>query len=236
MVSVVVPKASEQEAIVVGVGELGGVFSLGLLRRGYSVQPVLRSTPVEPLATRLTAPALCVIAVAEDDLANVLDGWARRYSDRWVLMQNELRPSEWERRGLATPTVAVVWFEKKPGREARPIVSTPVYGPQATVIVNALTGLGLPAHVEPDREQLLFELCLKNLYILSMNFVGLVYPKDVGTIWYDHRPYLDQNLCGSTRARSRSDAAQPPERSPCASSSKGSSLPIRVMPQRVEPR
>jgi hypothetical protein len=192
MVSVAVPKAPEQEAFVVGMGELGGVFSLGLLRRGYSVIPVLRNTPVESLVARLTAPALCVISVAEDDLTNVLDGWARRYADRWVLMQNELRPSEWERRGLGTPTVAVVWFEKKPGREPRPIVSTPVYGPQAAVIVSALTSLGLPAHVEPDREQLLFELCLKNLYILSMNFVGLVFPKDVGTIWYDHRPYLDQ--------------------------------------------
>lgn len=189
-----VPALSEasQEALVIGVGELGGVFSLGLLRRGYSVLPVLRQTPTEPLLARSPEPSLCVIAVGEEDLSQVLDGWAKRYADRWVLMQNELRPSEWERRGLQTPTVAVVWFEKKPGREVRPLVSSPVYGPHASVIVGALTALGLPAHVEADPEQLLFELCLKNLYILSMNIVGLTHPTDVGTIWHEHRPYLDQ--------------------------------------------
>jgi hypothetical protein len=192
MVSVAVPKLTDREALVVGMGELGSVFSLGLLRRGYSVTPVLRTTPTETILTRPIQPSLCVIAVTEDDLSNVLDGWARRYSDGWVLMQNELRPSEWERRGLSTPTVAVVWFEKKAGRLPKPIVSTPVHGPHALVIVDALTAVGIPAHHEPDREQLLFELCLKNLYVLSMNFVGLVHPYDVGTVWYDHRAYLDQ--------------------------------------------
>lgn len=192
MVSVAAPKPADREALVVGMGQLGSVFSLGLLHRGYSVTPVLRDTPADAILARPTQPSLCVIAVTEDELPNVLDGWARRYSDGWVLIQNELRPSEWERRGLATPTVAVVWFEKKPGRDAHPIVSTPVHGPHAPIIVDALTSLGLPAHLEPDREQLLFELCLKNLYILSMNFVGLVFPYDVGTVWYDHRAYLDQ--------------------------------------------
>jgi len=192
MVSVAVPKGTDQEALVVGMGQLGGIFSLGLLRRGYTVVPILRTTPIEHLSVQKYNPEVCVITVAEDELSHLLDGWARKYSDRWVLVQNELRPSVWERRGLQTPTIAVVWFEKKPGREARPIVSTPVHGPHAQLIVTALTALGLPAHVEPDSEQLLFELCLKNLYILSMNFVGLTFPEDVGTIWYDHRPYLDQ--------------------------------------------
>jgi ketopantoate reductase len=192
MLSVAAPKTTDQETLVVGMGEIGSVFALGLLRRGYTVVPILRSTPVETILARPSNPSLCVVAVAEDDLDHVLDGWARRYADRWVLMQNELRPSEWERRGLDTPTVAVVWFEKKPGREPHTIVSTPVHGPHAQVVISALSSLGLPVHHEPDREQLLFELCLKNLYILSMNFAGLEYPTDVGTIWHEHRPYLDQ--------------------------------------------
>jgi hypothetical protein len=192
MVSVAVPKPANREALVVGMGELGSVFSVGLLRRGYSVTPVLRSTPEETILTRPLQPSLCVISVTEDDLQSVLDGWLRRYADRWVLVQNELRPSEWERRGLSTPTVAVVWFEKKQGSVVHPIISTPVHGPHSGVIVDALTSLGIPAHQEPDPEQLLFELCLKNLYVLSMNFAGLVFPKDVGTIWYDNRAYLDQ--------------------------------------------
>lgn len=192
MLSVAVPRSPDPEALVVGMGEMGSVFALGLLRRGYTVAPVLRSTPVETILSRAANPALCVVAVAEDDLEHVLDGWARRYADRWVLMQNELRPSEWERRGLDTPTIAVTWFEKKPGREVHPIVSTPVHGPHAPVIISALSALGIPVHHEPDREQLLFELCLKNLYILGMNFAGLTHPTDVGTIWHEHRPYLDQ--------------------------------------------
>jgi ketopantoate reductase len=192
MVSVAAPKLPNREALVVGMGQLGAVFALGLLRRGYSVTPVLRTSVPDTILTRPLQPSVCVIAVAEDDLTNVLDGWARRYAEHWVLVQNELRPSEWERRGLSTPTVAVVWFEKKSGREVRPIVSTPVHGPHAATIVEALTALGIPAHIEPDREQLLFELCLKNLYILSMNSAGLVFPSDVGTIWYEHRAYLDQ--------------------------------------------
>src|SRR5512145_2400646 len=154
-------------ALIVGMGELGGIFALGLLRRGISVVPVLRSTTSESVTRQCREPSLCVIAVGEEALAGVLDGWLRRHSDRWVLIQNELRPSEWEHRGIPTPTVAVVWFEKKPGRDVRPLVSSPVYGTYAPVIVHALAGLGLPAHIELDPERLVFELALKNLYVLA---------------------------------------------------------------------
>ncbi|HEY5958791.1 MAG TPA: hypothetical protein VIV60_19655, partial [Polyangiaceae bacterium] len=105
--------------------------------------------------------------------------------------QNELRPSEWEKRGLPTPTVAVIWFEKKPGRDVRALVSTPVFGPLAVTVVNLMSVLGLPAHVELDAERLVFELALKNLYILSMNFAGLVHDSDVGTLWHEHRPVVE---------------------------------------------
>jgi hypothetical protein len=182
-------------SLIVGMGELGGVFALGLLRRGISIVPVLRTTTTESVVERCKEPALCVITVGEEELSTVLDSWLRRYSDRWVLVQNELRPSEWERRGLPTPTVAIVWFEKKPGRDVRALVSTPVFGPHAAIIVNALSSLGLPAHVETDTERLVLELALKNLYILSMNFGGLVHDADVGTLWCDHRPLVEQ-ICG----------------------------------------
>jgi hypothetical protein len=179
-------------SLIVGMGELGGVFALGLLRRGISIVPVLRSTTTESVVERCKEPALCVITVGEDELSAVLDSWLRRYSDRWVLVQNELRPSEWERRGLPSPTVAIVWFEKKPGRDVRALVSTPVFGQHAAVIVNALSSLGLPAHVETDLERLVLELALKNLYILSMNFGGLVHDADVGTLWSEHRSLVEQ--------------------------------------------
>ncbi|HMA91078.1 MAG TPA: hypothetical protein VKP30_00260, partial [Polyangiaceae bacterium] len=144
MVAVTQATRTGESAIIVGMGELGSVFALALLRRGITVMPVLRSTPTEALATERREPGLCVITVGEDALAGVIDGSLRRYSDRWVLVQNELRPSEWERRGIAIPTVAIVWFEKKPGRDMRALVSTPVYGPKAPIVVSALSGLGLP--------------------------------------------------------------------------------------------
>ncbi len=179
-------------ALVVGMGELGGVFALALLRRGIGVVPVLHGTSTESVLEQCPTPMLCIVSVGEEALPGVLDSGLRRYADRWVLVQNELRPSEWEHRGLPTPTVAVVWFEKKPGRDVRALVSTPVYGPQANLVVTVLTALGLPAHVEADPERLVFELALKNLYILTMNFGGLVHDTDVGSLWHDHRSVVDQ--------------------------------------------
>jgi ketopantoate reductase len=183
---------SGENAIVVGMGELGSVFAVALLRRGIAITPILRSTPIEQLAQECREPDLCVITVGENALDLVLDSGLRKYSDRWVLVQNELRPSEWERRGLSIPTVAIVWFEKKPGRDARALVSTPVYGPKAPIIVHALSGLGLPAHIETDPERLVFEMALKNLYILATNFAGLVHDADVGTLWTKHQPFMNQ--------------------------------------------
>lgn len=179
-------------ALVVGMGELGGVFALALLRRGIGVIPVLHGTSTESVIEHCPTPMLCIVSVGEEALPGVLDSGLRRYADRWVLVQNELRPSEWEHRGLPTPTVAVVWFEKKPGRDVRSLVSTPVYGPQANLVVTVLTALGLPAHVEADPERLVFELALKNLYILTMNFGGLAHDTDVGSLWHDHRSVVDQ--------------------------------------------
>lgn len=192
MVAAAQATRSGESAIVVGMGELGGVFAIALLRRGFVVTPILRSTPIEAVLDPRQEPDLCVITVGEDALTSVLDGPLRRYSDRWVLVQNELRPSEWERRGLSTPTIAVVWFEKKPGRDVRALVSTPVFGSKAPIIVHALTGLGLPAHIETDPERLVFEMVLKNLYILAMNFAGLVHDTDVGTLWLKHQPFVNQ--------------------------------------------
>jgi hypothetical protein len=192
MVAVTPCNGTGESALVVGMGELGGVFALALLRRGITVMPVLRATTSEHVSACCKEPTLCVVTVGEDSLATVLDGWLRRYSDRWVLVQNELRPSEWERRGMPTPTIAVVWFEKKPGRDVRALVSTPVFGPQAPIVVHALSALGLPAHIESDSERLVFELALKNLYILAMNFAGLIHDTDVGTLWHEHRAVVDQ--------------------------------------------
>ena len=54
--------------VVIGIGEMGGVFTRGLLRLGHPVFPVTRNTDMEQLAKAITAPELVLVAVGENDL------------------------------------------------------------------------------------------------------------------------------------------------------------------------
>jgi len=49
-------------AVIIGVGEMGGVFARGLLRSGF------RATDVQQLAQHIGDPELVLVAVAEGDL------------------------------------------------------------------------------------------------------------------------------------------------------------------------
>jgi hypothetical protein len=186
------PHGTEGPTLVVGVGELGRVFAYGMLRLGITVVPVLRSTPSSVFVTHQDHAALCLVCVGEAELPALLDTAGRMFADRLVLVQNDLHPSDWESRGLPLPTVAVVWFEKKPGREPHVLSSTVVLGPHADRVVRALQVQGIEAHAEPDLERLHFELALKNLYVLTSNSVGLVAGGDVGTLWHEHRPLVER--------------------------------------------
>ncbi len=186
------PQTNLAPALVVGQGELGGVFSLGLLKLGVSVTPLLRRSDMASIVAAHPRVSLCIVTVGEADLASVLDGPLRSYASNLVLVQNELRPAVWEKRGLPEPTVAVVWFEKKPGRVARPLLSTPVYGPHAVLVTQLLERQGLAAHVEPERERLQFELALKNIYILVTNACGVAIDSDVGTLLHQHPDLLER--------------------------------------------
>lgn len=186
------PSPVRAPALVVGLGQLGTTFACGLLRRGVTVVPILRRSAVEEVLARYPDPSLVLLAVGELDLGPLLDGWCRRFADRLVLLQNELRPTEWERRGLSRPTVAVVWFEKKPGRSPRALLPTLVHGAHAELLVAALSDLGLPSEIESDPEQLVFALVLKNLFVLGTNICGLMVGGDTGTLLREHQPLLDR--------------------------------------------
>ncbi len=190
MAPLVQPSPPISPVLVVGLGEIGSLLSVGFLRQGVPVVPVLRSTVVENQLEATFAPRLCVLAVGEPSLATLLDGWTQRYADRLVLVQNELRPSEWERRGLPQPTVVVVWFEKKPGRGPRALRSTAVHGRWAHPMVSCLETLGLPAHVESDPQRLVLDLALKNLFVIVTNICGLRVGGDVGTLLNQHEALL----------------------------------------------
>ena len=174
--------------VIIGLGQLGRVFAGGLLRSGYGVVPVNRGDAMQQFAMRHPRPDCILLAVAEADLHPVLAALPMPWRDRIALIQNELLPRDWTTHRLANPTVASVWFEKKPGSDAKPLLATPVYGPQAGLLVQALQSIDLPARVLDAEAELLYELVRKNVYILTTNIAGILSGGTVGELWAEHRP------------------------------------------------
>ena len=184
--------AFSPHVVLVGVGEMGGVFARGLLRSGHPVQPILRANSLAAAATELPEPSLVLITVAEADLADVLASLPTTWTGRIGLLQNELLPRDWLAAGIDDPTVAVVWFEKKPGREFKVIIPTPIGGPSAATLVSALKALGIPAFDVGEPQRLEFELVRKNLYILTANIAGLMTAGTVMELWEEHRALAEE--------------------------------------------
>ncbi len=159
-------------AVIWGLGQMGGVFAHALLRAGHPVHPVTRTTDPEEVARVVESPLLCLLAVGEKDLAEVVPKVPAPWRGHLSLLQNELLPNVWEGLGVEDPTVAVVWFEKKKNVPITPVQSTPIAGARAGILVSALEGLGVPAH-EIETSELRDELVKKNLYILTANVAAL---------------------------------------------------------------
>jgi ketopantoate reductase len=179
------------EVVIVGMGQLGTELAAGFGALGDTVVPVRRGDSLDVVAARHPDPALVVVAVAEDDLHPVLAAMPAAYRDRLLLLQNELLPRDWAKHGLPAPTVAVVWFEKKPGKPKHVILETVVAGPAADRVVAALVAIGVPARVVPEAE-LPFELVAKNLYILTTNLAGLAVGGTTGELLASHRALVDE--------------------------------------------
>ncbi len=177
----------ETPAVIIGIGEMGGVFARALLRTGHPVYPVLRGEDPAVLAERLPHPEIALVAVAEADLGPVLTSLPPVWYPHVGLLQNELLPPDWLAHDITEPTVAVVWFEKKPGRDAKVILPTAVGGPCAGLLARALSRIGIPTGAVDTAEELLFELVRKNLYILTVNIAGLQTEGTVGSLWENHR-------------------------------------------------
>ena len=173
----------KQPVVVIGIGEMGGVFSRGLLRAGHPVFPVRRESDVGMAVAAVPEPLLVVVAVAENDLHPVLEAMPEPWRERLVLLQNELLPRDWQAHGLTDPTVIAVWFEKKKGMDHKVIIPSPAYGPRAKVLEEALGHLDIPVQVLADTEELVYELVRKNVYILTTNIAGLVTGGTVGELW-----------------------------------------------------
>lgn len=173
--------------VIIGLGEMGGVFARGFLRNGYPVYPVTRDTDCTALAAELDTPELVLLAVAEKDLHPTLKDIPEAWRDRVALLQNELLPNDWKQYGYSDPTVISVWFEKKKGQDAKVIIPSPAFGPQAKLLADALDSIDIPVAVLDNADQLLFELVRKNVYILTTNIAGLKTGGTVGELWSEHQ-------------------------------------------------
>jgi len=226
--------------VIIGIGELGGVFARGFLRLGYPVYPVTRAISMATVAERLPEPELVLVAAAEGDLPSLLAVLPDPWRDRVGLLQNELLPAHWEgirlvpvdnslifinfmnrlrakrtdsltnrffllsirpvynniliyhkvierNNSIPTPTVISVWIEKKPGTDYKVIIPSPVFGPRSDLLAGALATLHIPTRVLAGPDELLFELVVKNLYILTTNIAGLRVGGNVGELWSRHR-------------------------------------------------
>jgi len=172
---------------LIGAGEIGGVLAHGLLKTGHPVFPIGRDTDIAAaLAAKPDLDGL-LVAVGEKDLDPVLEHIPGAWFDRLVLIQNELLPDDWRKHGIETPTVASIWFEKKPGKPVKPLVSSPVHGPKAEALVAAMQSLDIPAHRVTDADEMLEELVTKNVYILTTNIAGLETGGDVEDLWNNHQ-------------------------------------------------
>jgi len=177
----------KQPVVMIGVGEMGSVFARGLLRLGHPVYPVTRDTDMDALARQVPEPAMVLVSVGEAALQDVLDGIPTAWRGSLALLQNELLPADFAQ--LEQPTVISVWFEKKPGQDAKVIIPSPAYGPNAGLLHDALGAIGIPVKVLASDAELLFELVVKNLYILTSNIAGLRSGGTVSELWRDHQDF-----------------------------------------------
>jgi len=173
--------------MMVGIGEMAGVFARGLLRSGYPVYPVTRDMSVENAAAKMPEPELVVISVGESDIHQVLAEIPLAWRNRLVLLQNELLPRDWQAVELDHPTVISVWFEKKKGQEAKVLISSPIYGEHSKIIETALAKVDIPSHAVPTEADMAYELVRKNVYILTTNIAGLRTGGNVAELWRDHQ-------------------------------------------------
>ena len=179
----------KKAVVVIGVGEIGGVFSRGFFKSGYPVYPIGRGTNLAEAAEEITDPQAVIVGVGEKDLHSVLETIPRQWHDRIVLLQNELLPRDWQAHNINNPTVISVWFEKKPGQDAKVLVSSPVFGPHADCVKEALNAIKIDCTVLPGSDDLLFELVVKNVYILTVNIAGLEVGGTVGELWGQHQAF-----------------------------------------------
>jgi hypothetical protein len=180
-----------QPIVIIGIGELGGVFAKAFLRNNYPVYPVTRNMNIADQADRLPGPELVLVAVAEKDFKPVMATIPAAWRTGTVLLQNELLPRDWEKYDIKQPTIISVWFEKKKGKAVKVLIPSRVYGPKAGLIAESLGTIEIPCRVLANENELLYELVLKNVFVLTINIAGLVLEEGTTTevLWTRHKEF-----------------------------------------------
>ncbi|MDY6824718.1 MAG: hypothetical protein SWH68_13120 [Thermodesulfobacteriota bacterium] len=179
--------ASLEPVVIVGIGEMGGVFARGFLSAGRPVYPVTADMAMADCASTIPQPELVLLAVPEQILPDTLARAPEQWRDRLVLLQNELLPCVWKKQGIANPTAMAVWFEKKKGMDVHVFQPTEVYGPASVPVQTALNAVDIPCKVLPDGASLAAALVRKTFYVLTINIAGLVAGGTTGELWLRHR-------------------------------------------------
>jgi len=181
-------KSTGKSIVIIGMGEMAGVFARGFLRCGYTVIPVNRKDDCQNIAKNISNPVLVLVAVGEADLQSVLIDIPVEWKKSLVLLQNELLPNDWLQHQL-DPTVISVWFEKKKGQDYKVLIPSPAFGENAQILVDTLASIDISARKLPSAEDLLFELVVKNVYILTTNIAGLKVGGTVSELWQNHQAF-----------------------------------------------
>ncbi|MFO8048733.1 MAG: hypothetical protein R6U29_06845, partial [Desulfosudaceae bacterium] len=180
------PDQAYQPIVIMGLGQMGGVFARGFLGAGHPVYPVTPAMNPADRVALMPEPVLVLLAVPENILTEVLSRMPGPWRDRLGLLQNELLPWQWQAENITNPTVLAVWFEKKSGREVKVFQPSQAFGPGAELIREALGTLDIPCQVPADEGEMLTELIKKNLYVLTINIAGLVVGGKTGELWAGH--------------------------------------------------
>ncbi len=179
----------KQPIVIIGIGEIGSVFARGFLRSGHVVYPITRAMDMAVEAENIPDPEVVLVAVGEAALPEMLAAIPQQWRSKVALIQNELLPTDWQQHGYTEPTVISVWFEKKKGQDVKVVVPSPIFGPKAQLLADALNALEIPNEVLETEEQLLLELVRKNYYILTTNIAGLKTGGSVSELWGKHEDF-----------------------------------------------
>ena len=176
----------KEPVIVIGLGEMGSVFARAILKHGHPVYPAARDTNLDELAKAIPVPKMVLVAVGEKDLQNTLATIPSVWHNHIAMLQNELLPRDWASYNFNKPTIISVWFEKKKGQDSKVLIPSPCFGPKASLLVNALATLDIPAIEVASAEAMEEELLIKNVYILTTNISGLITKGNVEDLWNNH--------------------------------------------------